>query len=320
MYIGEDGRDETIFCGTIIMEFKMFHKSDTYLPPRSDILLIGTGASVLYNMNMLIKYILRKNPIIIGINGYLHGILSLIGKDIRVTAERPDVDMTLLPQQINDFVTTLRPHVIFSNLLLQGEIHEPGGTHRGRTELKTYTKWSPIRKEPRGRNLFYVFIGKHKKYIKKHQIYINCPSPAKIPETENTAYFGSTKKWAYKRSKTFQILPSDPVLYKRDYSYISEHRYKLHDLYREDGIQFNPIHGGAYYLSWLFQNNIKSLAICGICDQFKQRSDIPIRNWFWQRPARILPKRMIPSQQYIVNLYQEYFADNFVNLNLMDEE
>lgn len=305
-----------------IKEFESFHTSDKYLPPGSDVLLFGTGSSVVYNSIAVLDYIEKVRPIIIGINGYLHGILSLAGKDLRKEVYRSDADMSKVCECITaDVVDMLRPHIVFSNYLLQGEKHFPDGKRKDK-KLRG-PRGSKIIQEPLKDNLFHVNVASHRDYMERNGVYVNCPHRVMNDKKELT-YYGEFDKWKYHRYKKFHLYPPRTHSRKK-FLFIDEYLKdiqspSLDNLYGDDGISFWPMHGGEYYLSWLHYNQIRSLAISGLNDRYKCRSKKLTRNWFWCKPKRILPKNMLRTQSFIIERYKLEYGERFVDLNLHEEK
>lgn len=298
------------------MEFPAFSSSQKYLPDKCNVLLLGTGPSIIYNYNILIEYIKKNNPIIIGINGFLKGIYDVCAIDnLHSEYHRSDVDKNLFPHKIN---SPIIPNIMFSNYLLQGEKCYPDGTEV--PNKKRGDRYSPSLTENYSDNLFCCNFLSQKNNIIDNQIYVQCPNnPTKIIDGKHLRlYYGNIQHWQYDRSKRFDIFPSPGSFNIYDLS--KQKSLRLEDLFNDTGIRFSVLHGGEYLLSWIAYNQPNTIAICGLYDQFKQNSKTLIRNWFWCNPKRILPKNIIPSQRIIIDLFKKEYGTGFVDLNLQDKK
>lgn len=302
------------------MQFDNFKTCVNYLPPNSDVLLLGTGPSIIYNLNCLLEYIKTKQPILIGINGYLKGIRTISELDLHSEYYRNDVDMSKIPHRAS--LDSLLPHVMFTNYLLQGEKYNPSGKLQDKKIRGD--KFSPVLTESKKDNLFYMNFLSQEHTIKNNGIYVHQPNNPKrmIDGKIRKIYYGNIDSWNYNRQKKIDLFPDvDSKSAGLDIYKLTKGRdLKLCDLFDDSGIKFSVSHGGEYLLSWVGYNKPRSVAVCGIYDKFKGKSDHLICNWFWCKPSRLLPKNMIPNQQVIVDLFKKEYGSNFVDLNLKEEK
>ena len=304
------------------VEFPLFQTHDAYLPPGSNILLLGTGPSIIYNLRELVRYIREVDPIIISINGYLNGILSLKHQNLHEEFYRDDVDMNLIYNAMTeDVFESILPNVMFSNYLLQGEKFRPDG--RKQKKPGSGSKYSPDLTEKLENNLFHCNVATHVPFMKNRGIYVQYAKNARVHRAGNVIrnyYYGSLEDYKYDRAKSFDLYPPLELegRHRNLFSLNKSIKLRLNRLYDEHGVRFLPRHGGEYYLSWLYYNQIDTLAICGVFDKFKSRCSKLIRSWFWCRPGRVIPKKMISSQMAIIDLYRHEFHDRFVDLNLKE--
>lgn len=294
----------------------LFKETDKYLPKDSDVLFLGTGSSVMYNLNSVLDYIKNVNPIIIGINGYFHGINCMKGICIRKELYRPDSNMDLIPECISDLdYEKLIPNIMQTNYFFQGESHDPIG--RVRDIKERGSKFSNKLSENLKDNIFHCNIILHKEQIIDKGIHICYPNKSKFTKKA----YGSLSNWNYDKAKGFNLFPLRKK-YCCKLTKLKKNiekqgiRMSLNDLFGEDGIHFEVRTGGEYILSWLHYNNIKTIAICGIYDLYKVNSTNLIRNWFWCKPERLIHRYMISHQSILVDLYRQVYGDRFVNLNL----
>ena len=265
--------------------------------PNPNLLIIGSGPSVFYNMRRLKKYINSVKPIIIGINGYLHGIRYLAGKRYHETMPNGEMGKVSVGE-----IRSLIPHVMISFCKRNDGYTSNGEQKKGRERKDADT------------DLFRHFIENHKRVITKNNIALMCPTQRTGKHVKHK--HGRANQWGYENYFEFDLFPAK-------YTKATWKKFQLKDveklepaaLYDKGRIQFRPRHGGEYVLSWASSLNPKTIATCGLCDNPNETNHILLRGWFWLPRRRIMPKHMNTNQSRILDMFRRKWGDRYTNLN-----
>jgi len=265
-----------------------------------NILIMGTGPSVFYNMAKVKAFCENTNPTIIGVNGALHGILSLRGETFQTTDPNGD-DIFVDCSDIDSVI----PHILFSFLLRRDK-----NTVDGIRILKDKDRAT------KKCDLFKNFILNHKKAIIDRDISLLCPDDRSFKIVKKRKAYGYKKygqaKWSYSKSLEFAAFPSE---YKGKKGTCRLGDIKgVKDLYDKE-IKFKVGHGGEYLLAWAIGQQPKNIAIVGMCDFPNKVLDKLNRGWFWLDRVRDMPPKMSKSQSKIIEFIKSYYDANFHDLN-----
>ncbi len=275
--------------------------SDIYHGKKHDnILIIGTGPSVFYNIAKVKSYCKKFDPTIVGVNGALHGILTIKdqlyhtkdpnGKD--VTVDCRDIDCVL-------------PHILFTFLLRKDK-----NTVSGRRIHKDKDRASL------SCDLFKHFILKHKRTIINRSITLLCPDDRACKIVKKRKAYGyklyGQARWTYLNSLRFSPFPTGYT--GRKGTHPLPRITKPEDIY-DGNIKFKPGHGGEYLLAWVLGQKPKNIAIVGMCDFPNKILNKLRRGWFWLDRVREMPPKMSQIQSKIINFIKSSYNDNFYDLN-----
>ena len=266
-----------------------------------NILIMGTGPSVFYNMSKVKTYCEKYNPTVIGVNGALHGILTIKDK----IHHTKDLDGNNIQLDCQDIDKTI-PHILFTFLL--------------RKDKNTVSGERIINDKDRAVkncDLFKYFILKHKKDIISRNITLLCPNDRACKIIKKKKAYGyklyGQSNWSYKNSIKFVAFPSGYNGKKGTYPLTSIKDVK--DLY-DDEIKFKINHGGEYLLAWVVGQKPQAIAIVGMCDFPNKIYDRLRRGWFWLDRVRDMPPHMSRNQSKIIHFIKNHYGENFHDLNL----
>ena len=266
-----------------------------------NILIIGTGPSVFYNMAKIKDYCKQYNPTIIGVNGVLHGLLSIQGKEYQ-TKDPNGNDILVDCKDIESVI----PHILFSFLLRKDKNTVDG--------VRIKKDKDRLKKDC---DLFKAFILKHKKQILEKNISLLCPDNSSRRIVKKRKKYGFKQyghvKWNYKKSFVFAVHPRG---YKgKKSSHPLGKICSVKDIFDKE-IKFKAGHGGEYLLAWGLGQKPKTIAIVGICDFPNKIFDRMKRGWFWLDRVREMPPKMSRKQSKLINFIKSYYGNNFHDLNL----
>lgn len=266
-------------------------KSITSEIHKKNILIMGTGPSIFYNINKVKEYIKEMNPFIIGINGYLFGLRKMQNEVGNISS-------------------------LFPNLLISFLTHKEKFTPNG--ERKRFGEKY---------DLFRHFIFKQKKYIISNNIILLCPNNKSLKYKKE---YGQAKWVNYSNYCEFPVWPRNYKKNKINFKFGDKVKYP-NDFFCDGYITFKVNHGGEYVLAWVHSCTPSSIAYCGLSDfpaslmtvkERKPSHDAIYlrRGWFWSSYNKLAPRRMKTTQPKMLRMLSSYYGEKLVNLNLENKQ
>ncbi len=266
-----------------------------------NILVLGTGPSILYNFPKISQYIKKHNPVIIGVNGCLYGLRRIADQIHKVKLpDGRDVEI--------DTHEMFYPNVLFSFFHSRERITTEGVIRK---------KSGPDTK------LFDRFIMDQKDFIIKQGIQLACPTRKSRKGTHGKVYRQAGWK-GYKGYFEHDIFPLGftTAISSRMSTFNMENFRNYKEWFdKKNRIVFRPKHGGEYVLAWAATSNPKRLAVCGILDfpglkkHKYNNSKAVYRGWFWSEYHRILPRSFSWSQSLMFKVLRKSMRQSFTDLN-----